>query len=44
MTTPGCEIKITNGGWIIANNGDRANFGGNAKADENSNTSGNEEY
>jgi hypothetical protein len=30
--------------WIIANNGDRANFGGNAKSDENGNTSGNEEY
>jgi hypothetical protein len=44
MTTPGCEIIITNGGWIIANNGDRANFGGNAKADEDSNVSGQEEY
>ena len=43
-TTPGCEIIITNGGWIIANNGDRANFGGNAKADEDGNVSGNEEY
>jgi hypothetical protein len=44
VTTPGCEITITNGGWIIANNGDRANFGGNAKADEDSNVSGQEEY
>ena len=44
MTTPGCEIIITNGGWIIANNGDRANFGGNAKADEDGNVSGQEEY
>jgi hypothetical protein len=44
MTTPGCEITITNGGWIIANNGDRANFGGNAKADEDSNVSGQEQY
>jgi CSLREA domain-containing protein len=26
-----CEVKITEGGWIIANNGDRASFGGNAK-------------
>jgi hypothetical protein len=43
-TTPGCEINITNGGWIIADNGDRANFGGNAKADEDSNVSGQEEY
>ena len=44
VTTPGCEIKITNGGWIIASNGDRASFGGNAKADEDGNVSGNEEY
>jgi Big-like domain-containing protein len=44
MTTPGCEIKITNGGWIIANNGDRASFGGNAKADTAGNVTGNEEY
>ena len=29
-STAGCEI--TNGGWIIAANGDRATFGGNAKA------------
>jgi hypothetical protein len=43
-TTPGCEITITNGGWIIANDGDRANFGGNAKADEEGNVSGQEEY
>ena len=43
-TTPGCEIKITNGGWIIADNGDRANFGGNAKADEDGNVSGQEEF
>jgi hypothetical protein len=44
VSTPGCEIKITNGGWIIANNADRANFGGNAKADGAGNASGNEEY
>ncbi len=44
VTTPGCEIIITNGGWIIASNGDRANFGGNAKADEDGNVSGQEEY
>jgi hypothetical protein len=44
VTTPGCEIIITNGGWIIATNGDRANFGGNAKADEDGNVSGQEEY
>jgi hypothetical protein len=44
VTTPGCEIKITNGGWIIAANLDRASFGGNAKADEDGNVTGNEEY
>jgi hypothetical protein len=41
---PYALFKITNGGWIIANNGDRANFGGNAKADEDGNVSGQEEY
>ena len=44
VSTPGCEVKITNGGWIIANNGDRASFGGNAKVDADGNVSGNEEY
>ena len=44
VSTPGCEVKITNGGWIIAANTDRASFGGNAKVDGNGNVSGNEEY
>ena len=44
VTTPGCEIKITNGGWIVATNLDRASFGGNAKADADGNVTGNEEY
>lgn len=44
VSTPGCVIKITNGGWIIANNGDRASFGGNAKVDADGNVSGQEEY
>ena len=44
VTTPGCEITITNGGWIIASNGDRGSFGGNAKSDEDGNVSGQEEY
>jgi hypothetical protein len=30
ISTPGCDVTITNGGWIIADNGDKANFGGNA--------------
>jgi hypothetical protein len=42
-TTPLCEIAITNGGWIIAANGDRASFGGNAKLSETS-EKGQEEY
>ena len=44
VTTPGCEVKITNGGWIIAMNGDKSSFGGNAKADADGNVSGQEEY
>jgi hypothetical protein len=44
VTTPGCEITITKGGWIIAKNGDRASLGGNAKADAEGNVSGQEEY
>jgi hypothetical protein len=42
ITTPLCEI--TNGGWIIAENGDRASFGGNAKANENGETRGQQQY
>jgi hypothetical protein len=44
VTTPLCEITITNGGWIIAANGDRASFGGNAKSSETGETQGQEEY
>ena len=38
-STPGC--KVTNGGRITASNGDKATFGGNAKADS---SSGEEQY
>ena len=31
VSTPGCEVKISDGGWIIALNGDVGTFGGNAK-------------
>jgi hypothetical protein len=41
-TTPLCEIS--NGGWIIAENGDRATFGGNAKANESGETRGQQQY
>ncbi len=43
-STPLCEVKITNGGWIVTDNKDRANFGGNASADGAGNASGVEEY
>jgi Bacterial Ig-like domain (group 1)/Beta-propeller repeat len=42
LSTPLCEI--TNGGWIIAENGDRATFGGHAKADASGETQGQQEY
>ncbi|HEX5875671.1 MAG TPA: SBBP repeat-containing protein [Pyrinomonadaceae bacterium] len=41
-STPRCEI--TNGGWIIAANGDRANFGGHAKASGSGETQGQQLY
>jgi hypothetical protein len=44
VTTPLCTITITNGGRITANNGDRASFGGNAKADAKGKTSGQQQY
>jgi hypothetical protein len=44
VSTPGCEIKITGGGWITANNGDKSTFGGNAKIDADGNLSGEETY
>ena len=39
-----CEVKITDGGWIIANNMDRANFGGNAKVLADETVQGQQEY
>jgi hypothetical protein len=44
LSTPLCTTDITNGGWIIATNTDRASFGGNAKVDSDNNASGQEEY
>ena len=44
LSTPLCEVDVTYGGWIHANNGDKANFGGNAKADSQGNPQGQEEY
>jgi streptogramin lyase len=42
--TPGCAVDITNGGWIIASNGDKSTFGGNAMVDSAGNVSGQEQY
>jgi hypothetical protein len=39
-----CVVKVTNGGWIITDAGDRANFGGNAKESSSLVASGNENY
>jgi hypothetical protein len=44
-STAFCEVTITNGGRITANNGDRATFGGNAKvSNDGSAVKGQEEY
>jgi hypothetical protein len=34
-STPNCEITMNDGGWIVAANGDKGTFGGNAKVDAN---------
>jgi hypothetical protein len=39
-----CEVKITQGGWIVAMNGDRASFGGNARMKEDGTIKGQENY
>jgi hypothetical protein len=39
-----CEVTITDGGWIIANNTDRANFGGNAKVLADGTVQGQQQY
>jgi hypothetical protein len=44
VSTPGCEIKISDGGWITAVNNDKATFGGNAKVSATGETSGNQTY
>jgi hypothetical protein len=43
-TTPGCEINISNGGWITTATGSQGSFGGNAKAELDGTTKGSEEY
>jgi hypothetical protein len=44
VSTPGCEIRINDGGRITALNTDTATFGGNARVSSTGATSGNQEY
>jgi hypothetical protein len=44
VSTPLCEVTISDGGRITANNGDRATFGGNAKVSEAGQASGQQTY
>ena len=43
-STPLCEVIISDGGRITANNGDKATFGGNAKVSESGQASGEQQY
>ena len=43
FVTP-CVVKITNGGWIVTDDGDRGSFGGNAKESASGTDTGQEEY
>ncbi|MBA3366188.1 MAG: Ig-like domain-containing protein [Actinobacteria bacterium] len=44
VSTPLCQVSISDGGWITAANGDRASFGGNAKVAKNGSTQGEQVY
>jgi hypothetical protein len=44
LSTPGCEVKISNGGSITTLLGDKATFGGNAKVSMSGATSGQQQY
>ena len=44
LSTPGCELKINDGGWIVALNTDQATFGGNAKVSSSGVSTGQQEY
>src|SRR5207244_753214 len=43
-STQFCEVTITDGGWIIADNNDKATFGGNAKVQADSTVQGQQQY
>jgi hypothetical protein len=44
VSTPNCELKISDGGSIIAMNGDWGTFGGNAKVSSSGIAAGQQEY
>ncbi len=44
LSTPLCQVSISNGGWITSSNGDRATFGGVAKVAKNGTVQGEEVY
>ena len=44
VSTPNCELKISDGGWIFPLNTDVATFGGNAKVSSSGVSTGNQEY
>ena len=44
LSTPGCEVRINNGGRITTVLGDRATFGGNARVSMSGATSGQQEF
>jgi hypothetical protein len=44
LSTPNCELKISDGGWILPLNRDVATFGGNAKVSSSGVSTGNQEY
>lgn len=44
LSTPGCDVRINDGGWIIALNTDMATFGGNANVSAEGIARGQQEY
>lgn len=44
VSTPLCQVSITNGGRITANDGDKATFGGNAQVSKNGQPKGSQTY
>jgi len=43
-STQFCEVTITDGGWIVANDTDKSNFGGNAKVGGDGTVQGQQQY